>query len=767
MNELLLGLRLLLGSGRGNRARFILMVVGSAIGVCCLAVVLAIPGILSAQDARKAAREPDCANGHGECSSLAVGSSGLALTRVDAYGVEPLTRIFLALEGTSVNPPPGISEIPGPGEVFESPRLHELLKKDPGLAHLLPGKEVGRISPTGLAQPDELYAYIGASREELKGGGYVTKFGGRGTGFPTVEPSTLDILRFTLAGVVLLPLAVFLSVCARLSAASRMRRLAALRLLGLSRKGVQRVNAAETVAAALLGAALGLNAYWVVNQLVSRVGLPGFKWYPEDGSLSVKTLLICLIGCPALAWFVGRASARKAAGNPLAVRRSAVEKAPRLWGLLPLVPGMGIIIGYCVAGATGHVPADTSFSAILMPLAVVLVGAGLVLSLPLISRLLARRVAQAARSLSLGLAMRRNEVEPGGALRVATGLVLLVYAASLTQGVLIELDQVSKNTAPVQLYTMTLDGMSREKEEAVSKVSGVRGHAILADSWTDPDRDDFPGSVSAVIATCEQLRRMASVVKNCVEGRPARLLIPNFTYDEFSKPGKSYPFRVRDSAGKSRFVTVRVPASTIQYHDDTPAQIPGSGTVLLPPSVFPPGFRPEGRATLALVSSSAPEAVRSVLEGIAGVDPTIEVETDGLDATALQQITVIKTLLAVGMILGLIIGLAAYLVAATDRAVERRPQVTALSLLGAKPRTLRTVQVAQVVLPLAIGLVLAVVTGKMAESSYLVTGGGAVFWDGEGLPLLLVSALGVVVVAALGSLPLIGRRIDPELIRRD
>lgn len=70
-----------------------------------------------------------------------------------------------------------------------------------------------------------------------------------------------------------------------------------------------------------------------------------------------------------------------------------------------------------------------------------------------------------------------------------------------------------------------------------------------------------------------------------------------------------------------------------------------------------------------------------------------------------------------------------YLVAATDRAVERRPQVTALALAlpGARARTLRAVQV---VSPLALGLVLAVVVGKMAESSYLVTGGGAVFWDG-------------------------------------
>ncbi|MFF1542550.1 FtsX-like permease family protein [Streptomyces sp. NPDC058291] len=645
--------------------------------------------------------------------------------------------------------------------------MHDLLQVNPELAYLVPGREKGVISSKGLAHPDELYAYVGSSREMLKSGGRMSKFGTVETRFPTVEPSTLEILRFSLAGVVLLPLAVFLSVCARLSAASRARRLAALRLLGLSRKGVQRVNAAETLAAALLGAVFGLGAYSVVNQLVSRAGLPGFKWYAEDGSLSWNTFLVCLVGCPGLAWLVGRASARKAVANPLAVRRSAVDKPTRLWSLLPLVPGMGIVVGYCVMGATGHVPTDTSFSAILMPLAVVLVGTGLVLSLPLLSSSLARKVASVARSLALSLAMRRNEVEPGGALRVATGLVLLVYAASLSQGVLIELSQVSKNTAPVQLYTMALDGMSHEKEQAVTEVSGVTGHAILADSWTDPDSREWPESISAVIATCEQLRRMASVTKNCVEGHSARLMIQGFTDDEFSKPGKSFPFRLQNSKGKHRFVSVQVPSRTMRYHDDTAAQIPSSGAVLVPPSTLPAGYRPEGRATLALVSSSAPATVRSVLEGVAKVDPTIEVDTDGVDATALQQITVIKSLLGAGMVLGLIIGLAAYLVAATDRAVERRPQVTALTLLGARPRTLRAVQVTQVVLPLAVGLVLAVVTGKMAESSYLVTGGGAVFWDGAGLPLLLASALGVVVLAALGSLPLIGRRIDPELIRRD
>jgi hypothetical protein len=426
---------------------------------------------------------------------------------------------------------------------------------------------------------------------------------------------------------------------------------------------------------------------------------------------------------------------------------------------------MGIVVMYCLLGALGRQPRDTELSSILIPLAVVLVGGGIVLSLPVFSRSLARRIARSTRSLSLGLAMRRNEAESGGALRVATSLVLLIFSASLVQGVLVELAQVSQNTSPVQLYRISLDGVSAQKQRAWEQVKGVRAHAVVMDSWRDLTVDQPGGMVSAVVATCSQLRAIVVRADDCVDGRPVRLVDPNQSRDETDKPGMDFPFHVwRENQRK--VVHLKFPEKELWYRDYPGLPSLHSGYVLLPPTALPTGFRPE-TATLTLLSSSAPETVRAVLDGIAGVDPTTAVDTPGIVVTSLQQITVIKTLLAVGMVLGLIIGVAAYLVAATDRAVERRGQVTALTLLGAKPRTLQAVQVAQVVVPLTIGLVLAVVTGKMTESSYLVTGGGETFWDGDGLPLLLVSALGVVAVAALGSLPLVGRRIDPELIRRD
>ncbi|MFG3287369.1 FtsX-like permease family protein [Streptomyces sp. NPDC048179] len=759
MNETLLGLRLLFGSGRGNRARFALMTLGGSIGVCCLAIVLTIPGILAAQDARVAARQavpPDRA--------VAADMSGLPLwlERTDPYGSRPLVRIFLARGTEAVAPPPGLKAIPDRGEVFVSPRLHEVLRTENGLAQRLPGREKGLIGPQGLARPEELVAYVGMSRGELADGLPVTRFGKREAPIPTVDPSTLDILRFTMVGIVLLPLAVFLSVCARLSAAERARRLAALRLLGMSIKEVQRVNAAETVAAAGLGALLGLGEYWILNQLFSRAGLPGFTWYPGDGTLSATTLLACLVGCPALAWFVGRASARKAAANPLAVRRTAVEKPPSSWGFLPLIAGSGIAAGYCAAGITGHAPRDTFLPSLLIPSAIIMIGVGLVTTLAPLCRMLAQRVARSTRSLALGLAMRRNEAEPGGTLRVAAGLVLLVFAASLAQGVLIQLDQATRNSSRIQSYDIPYEELTTAQRQSLEQLKDTRGHVVSMQSSL-VGASETAWSPHVVVATCAQLRAAVSWTGACADGQAMRLRGTGGTVGEAPQAGARFAVQLD---GGHRRLSLTVPERSLPYREFPGSLVIDPESVLVPPSALPPGSRP-ANATFTLVSTSDPDVVRRVLDGIGHVAPTADVLPQGLDITGLQQIAVIKTLLAVGMVLGLVIGIGAYLVAATDRAVERRPQVTALALLGARPRTLRAVQVAQVVLPLAIGLALAVVVGKTAESGYLVTGGGTIFWDGAGLPLLLVGTLGVMAVAALGALPLVGRRIDPELIRRD
>ncbi|MFI8295080.1 hypothetical protein ACIGCZ_03925 [Streptomyces nigra] len=207
MREFLLGLRLLLGSGRGNRVRFALMTLGGSLGVCCLALVLTIPAILDAHDGRAAARSP----------RLHIGKPEPGRTWVrefrDPHGSRPFGRVFVAIGGADTpEPPPGLDRLPRPGEGYVSPALHEQLRREPGLRGLLPGTEKGLIGAAGLTDPDELYAYIGTTPAQLGSDARTLKdFGKEYPPSRVVDPSTLEALRFTLATLVLLPLAVFLS----------------------------------------------------------------------------------------------------------------------------------------------------------------------------------------------------------------------------------------------------------------------------------------------------------------------------------------------------------------------------------------------------------------------------------------------------------------------------------------------------------------------------------------------------------------------------
>lgn len=660
--------------------------------------------------------------------------------------------------------PPGIAKLPNAGEALVSPQLAQLLATNPEAEGLVPGHVTGLIGPAGLGAPDDLYAYIGTTPTELPSSRGLSHFGAKHLLHEVIDDETLNILRYTLTCIVLLPLLIYLSVCARLSGESRARRLAALRLVGLSVKDTLRVNAAESVVAAFVGAVVGLVGYLGVNEVVARVGLPGLRWYPADGRPGLGTVLVCLVGCPALAWVVGQFSARRAALSPISVRRVGERRAPRKVGALLLVPGLGVIGGYCVLSVMGRDPSGGSASSVLVPVAVLLTGAGLVFGLAPITAWLARRLAGVAKSLPLALAMRRTEVDPGSSLRVVTGLVLLVFGASLTQGVLVELDQVSRRTAPVQEYRIELGDLSQDQRERLTHVPGVRTHVTSYASW-DPLDGNLRPRVDLVVATCADVLATTEWARGCADDRVMQLHDPRSSSGGDAKPGDRFPFEV---AG-GRKASVVLPSERITFRGYQPSVF-HSDALLVPPSLLSslaPAGLVDSAGSLTLVSSADPATVRAVLDGIGSIAPTATVEPVGIVIDSLAQLAVIRSLLGVGMVLGLVIGIAAFLVSVADRALERRGQVAALALLGARAGTLRVVQVVQVVLPLVVGLGAAVVTGWLAESSYLITGGGAVHWDWSGLPVVVVCALGVVGAAALASLPMVPRYVDPEHIRRD
>ncbi|MER7959614.1 FtsX-like permease family protein [Streptomyces sp. NPDC096030] len=290
-------------------------------------------------------------------------------------------------------------------------------------------------------------------------------------------------------------------------------------------------------------------------------------------------------------------------------------------------------------------------------------------------------------------------------------------------------------------------------------MAGVRAHATTLSSGTLADRYRGP-SLEGVIATCAQLAAFVESSHSCVEGKVLTLHDVGSDPNPEAVHGRSFPFVLKDQT-----LTLTVPREKTTFSAYQPSAFAASD-LLIPPTLIGTGDLPPG-SQINLLSDSDPRTVRTVLNGVGAISPTTEVEPVGIVVDALSQLTVIRSLLAAGMVLGLVISVAAFVVSVADRAMERRAQVAALALLGARAATLRVVQCAQVVLPLALGLGAAVVTGWLAESSYLITGGGAVHWDWSGLPLLLACCLGVLVAAAVASLPLVRRHVDPEHIRRD
>lgn len=115
------------------------------------------------------------------------------------------------------------------------------------------------------------------------------------------------------------------------------------------------------------------------------------------------------------------------------------------------------------------------------------------------------------------------------------------------------------------------------------------------------------------------------------------------------------------------------------------------------------------------------------------------------------------------------VGLLAFAVAAVDRAVSRRREVTALQLVGVPRSVLRRTQWLEAAAPLALGCCLAIGLGLLAGATYLSMSSD---WDRQPLPwmqslvLAGLAALGSVLVGALtviASSP----RISPDLIRQE
>src|SRR5580692_10857233 len=124
------GLRLTLRGGREAAVRLAVTAAAVALGVGLLLITLAGINALNAQNARAAWLNTSARNAPTGASQAAQDPLWW-LYRADQFGSQVIYRVDVAATGPRSPLPPGIPQLPGPGQFYASPALSQLLHATP------------------------------------------------------------------------------------------------------------------------------------------------------------------------------------------------------------------------------------------------------------------------------------------------------------------------------------------------------------------------------------------------------------------------------------------------------------------------------------------------------------------------------------------------------------------------------------------------------------------------------------------------------------
>lgn len=330
MRSALLGLRFLRSSV--GRFRIALMAVGAFVAAFALLSLAAIPSVVARQQERFDQQSLTRAFLVEEEPQF------FALREDDLWRSRFLTRIVVADGAEGAQPPPWLERFPQPGEVMLSPVLERQRSTDPELARRFPQTPVAGMRADVLLNPEQLLAVVGVTGEELNAhsaganpqtGGdvgveYYQDFGVVGFG-PGDQLSGLDArgVRFLILGstmFILVPTAILVGASARLSWRTMERRLAALRLVGMTPRQTRVVSAVEAAVVALVGSGAGLVAWYASVPLSEHVAVGPVTWWSDDVSVAPLAVVSSLLAIVATTILMAQLGLRRVGGSLLEAR---------------------------------------------------------------------------------------------------------------------------------------------------------------------------------------------------------------------------------------------------------------------------------------------------------------------------------------------------------------------------------------------------------------------------------------------------------------
>lgn len=567
-------------------------------------------------------------------------------------------------------------------------------------------------------------------------------------------------------GVVALPVLALVATMARLSARVRDRRLANLRLLGLSAGQTRLVAAVEVAVAAVVGALVGVLGFLALLPVVAAVDVSGVEWTVSSLVPPVFAWVCVLLGVPVVAVLVAVLPQRLSSRAVLAQSRQADVRPPGLWRVVPVLAGIGL----CWTAQTSFDASGARHLWIVpvMMAGILLLGVGMLLVVPTFVRLVAVVVFRWGRGPLATLVGRRLQTQPAGATRVISSLMVGLFVVIAANGVIGAFEATPQ-------YVSAADHVEREQRAEVTvrakqvdravaelvEFDGVRAvaaypilRATSAESAADPDPDGWEDTASVLVARCADLGELAG----CRDG------VVNLVGHPFmAEPSTLLVKRLRNWNGRGRAIEVTTAGATRLDQEEFER---AAGVLESTPAVV---VSPD----LAGVAELLPETDRALaVRAGPGRDLTDRLMAAGHTVSTLPDyeyydfVQGMRTLVWTLATVVLSIGLLTFTVAGIDRALGRRRELTALRLVGTPGWLLRLAQWLEAALPTVLGTVLAIAAGHYAGATYLLVGGDMEAPAGATGVLVLAAVLGSVVLAWITTLGTTAR-LDPDHIRAE
>ncbi|HEU5150060.1 MAG TPA: hypothetical protein VFU19_06155 [Iamia sp.] len=389
-------------------------------------------------------------------------------TRLDAYRGQEIVIVDLAATGVAPPPvPPGLDRFPAPGEVVLSPALAELVATEPAaaLGDRFGGTVVGQVGPAGRAIAGDLVAVVGHTPDTIPGG-EATPIASFATTGRHGDLESYQVMAQLAAVLLVVPTLLLVGALARLTAAQREQRLAALRLVGATPGLVVAVTALETAVAALLGALGGVATYLTVLPAAARIELAGGPFALADLRLGAGALLAAVAVVPVLAAVSATVALRRVVIGPLGVSRRTAGRRPRVVRLA-VVP----VAWIALVATAGDMSEGDSTAPILLGLGAVILTLAVVG--PWLTWVVGALMARLGRRPGPVLAGRRITDDARGTYRTVSGMVLAGLIAGFLFGVIPTIRAVSADVERLDEATDLSVAVRTEDEAVIERIAGT------------------------------------------------------------------------------------------------------------------------------------------------------------------------------------------------------------------------------------------------------------------------------------------------------